>query len=66
MVTGPLVVELTLVKCHRKLVVYLSSAWKKGDIFKIHSDDDDDDDDDDTESMPRLYMGVTVQYQHPL
>ena len=47
METGPLVVELTLVKCHWRLFVYLgqtsnpSSAWKKVDV-KIDDDDDDD------------------------
>ena len=49
--TGPLVVELILVKCHQRLVVNPrtmsnpSFAWKKADFFKINGDDDDDDDD---------------------
>ena len=48
MVTGPLVVELTLVKCHRRLVVSLGKTsntrlvWKKAEVFKINGDDDDD------------------------
>ena len=39
MVTGSLVVELTFVKCHQRLVVYPgvnpSLAWKKADLFVL-------------------------------
>ena len=47
LVSGTPVVELTLVKCHQRLVVYPganvnpNSAWKKADVFKINDDDDD-------------------------
>ena len=39
MVFGPLVVELILVRCHWRLVVYPTLAWKKPDVFKINDDD---------------------------
>ena len=44
MVTGPLVVELTLVKCHRSPCWSNPSlSWKKANVFKINGNDDDDD-----------------------
>ena len=48
MVTGPLVNELTLVKSHQRLAVYLGQtsnsglAGRKADVFKINVDDDDE------------------------
>ena len=48
MVTGPLVVELTLVKCDQSLVVTMEQTlnpkltWPKAVVFKINSDDDDE------------------------
>ena len=48
--TGPIVIELTLVKFHQKLVVHtpwgkrptlcICCVWKKADIVKINDDDD--------------------------
>ena len=44
MVTGPLVVELTPVKCHQRLVVTSNPdlAWKKAEIFNINGNGSDD------------------------
>ena len=47
MVAGPLVVELTLIKCHCRSWLFtlgqtpnLSLAWKKAGVFKMNGDDD--------------------------